>query len=99
MYDECIELCQLTADLEQLPLGDETAIGERGVNLSGGQKQRISLARAVYCAFVSKLQVVVLDDVLRSVSGDRPLFSSHSPFLFVFFFSQCARQSRAALGV
>ena len=31
-----------------LPEGDETMIGENGVNLSGGQKQKISLARAVY---------------------------------------------------
>jgi ABC-type bacteriocin/lantibiotic exporter with double-glycine peptidase domain len=40
--------CQLERDLEILPAGDTTEIGEKGINLSGGQKARISLARAVY---------------------------------------------------
>ncbi|KAF9149866.1 hypothetical protein DFQ26_001798, partial [Actinomortierella ambigua] len=40
--------CQLERDLANLPLGDLTELGERGINLSGGQKARVSLARAVY---------------------------------------------------
>ena len=46
-YDEVIDACALKTDLELLANGDETLIGEKGVNLSGGQKQRISLARSV----------------------------------------------------
>ena len=32
-------------DIDEMPFGDETLIGERGVNLSGGQKARVNLAR------------------------------------------------------
>ncbi|XP_057568121.1 ATP-binding cassette sub-family C member 11 isoform X2 [Hippopotamus amphibius kiboko] len=62
-YLQVLHCCSLIHDLEILPFGDMTEIGERGLNLSGGQKQRISLARAVY----SDRELYLLDDPLSSV--------------------------------
>ncbi|KAJ3054695.1 hypothetical protein HK097_001102 [Rhizophlyctis rosea] len=73
-YDEVVYACGLKADLEMLPGGDNTEIGERGINLSGGQKQRVSLARAVY----SKADVYLFDDALSAVDAHvgRHIFDS-----------------------
>ena len=57
-YQKIIDACALKADLEMLQSGDQTEIGEKGVNLSGGQKHRVSLARAVY----SDSDIYLLDD-------------------------------------
>jgi ATP-binding cassette subfamily C (CFTR/MRP) protein 1 len=64
-YDQIIEACALTSDLKILPGGDQTEIGEKGINLSGGQKQRISLARAIY----SDADIYLLDDPLSAVDS------------------------------
>ncbi|CAK9783969.1 P-loop containing nucleoside triphosphate hydrolase protein [Cutaneotrichosporon oleaginosum] len=64
-YDAVIIACSLTNDLEILEDGDETEIGEKGVNLSGGQKARVSLARAIY----SRASTLYLDDVLSAVDA------------------------------
>ncbi|KAI0676238.1 multidrug resistance-associated ABC transporter [Trametes maxima] len=64
-YQKVLEACALLSDFEILEDGDESEIGERGVNLSGGQKARVSLARAVY----SRASVLFLDDVLSAVDA------------------------------
>jgi ATP-binding cassette, subfamily C (CFTR/MRP), member 4 len=46
-YLEVVRVCALERDLAQMPFGDETRVGDRGVTLSGGQRARISLARSV----------------------------------------------------
>ncbi|KAF9364295.1 hypothetical protein BGX34_002002 [Mortierella sp. NVP85] len=64
-YDRVIYASGLTPDLEMLAAGDQTEIGERGINLSGGQKQRVSLARAAY----QDADIYLLDDPLSAVDA------------------------------
>lgn len=65
LYDRVIEACALTPDFKMLPAGDQTEIGEKGINLSGGQKQRVALARAVY----NDSDNYFLDDPLSAVDA------------------------------
>nr|XP_015838719.1 PREDICTED: multidrug resistance-associated protein 1 isoform X5 [Tribolium castaneum] len=65
LYDKVVEACALNPDFAMLPAGDQTEIGEKGINLSGGQKQRVSLARAVY----ANSDIYFLDDPLSAVDS------------------------------
>ena len=63
---QIIDACALRTDLDILTGGDETEIGEKGINVSGGQKQRIRLARAVY----NNADIYLLDDPLSAVDSN-----------------------------
>ncbi|KAL5473787.1 hypothetical protein EMCRGX_G028343 [Ephydatia muelleri] len=65
LYGNTLSACALEPDLDILPAGDATEIGEKGINLSGGQKQRVSLARAVY----QQADIYLLDDPLSAVDS------------------------------
>ncbi|KAM6893505.1 ATP-binding cassette sub-family C member 4-like [Xenentodon cancila] len=64
-YERVLKACALKRDLELLPDGDLTLIGDRGATLSGGQKARINLARAVY----QDADIYLLDDPLSAVDA------------------------------
>ncbi|NWX30630.1 MRP7 protein, partial [Notiomystis cincta] len=66
LYKEVLEACALSEDLNILPAGDQTEVGENGVTLSGGQKARIALARALY----QEKDLYLLDDPLAAVDAD-----------------------------
>lgn len=64
-YNEVVDACALRPDLEMLPSGDMTEIGERGITVSGGQKQRLNIARAIYF----NADIVLMDDPLSAVDA------------------------------
>ncbi|XP_042506587.1 ABC transporter C family member 3-like [Macadamia integrifolia] len=64
-YEMILEACSLKKDLELFAFGDQTIIGDRGINLSGGQKQRIQIARALY----HDADIYLLDDPFSAVDA------------------------------
>lgn len=73
-YVEVYHVCALEKDFEQLPFGDQTLVGDRGVSLSGGQRARINLARSIY----RQADIYLLDDPLSAVDPNvgRQLFDA-----------------------
>ncbi|KAH6879589.1 cadmium ion transporter [Coprinopsis sp. MPI-PUGE-AT-0042] len=64
-FRDVVRSCSLQHDIDILPFGEQTEIGEKGINLSGGQKARVSLARVAY----SNCEIVLLDDPLSAVDA------------------------------
>ncbi|KAF5605003.1 multidrug resistance-associated 1 [Fusarium pseudocircinatum] len=83
LYQAVVRACDIEKDFRQLPQGDSTVIGSKGLALSGGQKQRVALARAVY----SKPRVALFDDVFSELDGQtartvfKNLFGERADFL------------------
>lgn len=74
-YNEVISVCALKRDFKELPYGDNTFVGDRGLTLSGGQKARINLARAIY----RQASTYILDAPLAAVD----------PYVGRYLFEEC----------
>ncbi|MGT2757070.1 ABC transporter ATP-binding protein [Streptococcus ovuberis] len=59
------KLCGVYEDIQDMPEGFDTVIGERGVSLSGGQKQRLAMSRAL----IMNPDILILDDSLSAVDA------------------------------
>ena len=63
--EEATKLAQVYQDIQAMPEGFDTIIGEKGVSLSGGQKQRLAMARAM----ILNPDILILDDSLSAVDA------------------------------
>jgi hypothetical protein len=64
-FQKVIHACSLLPDLLILVDGEETEIGDKGINLSGGQRWRVTLARALY----SRAEILIMDDIFSAVDA------------------------------
>jgi ATP-binding cassette subfamily B protein len=63
---EAASLARILGEIEEMPRGFHTVVGERGISLSGGQKQRVTIARAL----CSGAPFLLLDDALSAVDAE-----------------------------
>ena len=63
--EEATQLAQVYLDIQAMPQGFDTVIGEKGVSLSGGQKQRLAMSRAM----ILNPDILILDDSLSAVDA------------------------------
>lgn len=63
--EKVTKLAQVYQDIQDMPQGFYTVIGEKGVSLSGGQKQRLAMSRAM----ILNPDILILDDSLSAVDA------------------------------
>ena len=72
--EQCARVAAVHEEIEAMPMGYNTLIGDMGAALSGGQKQRILLARALY----KRPRILLLDEATSSLDVDRERVVNHA---------------------
>jgi len=65
--EQCARFAAVHDEIEAMPMGYHTLIGDMGASISGGQKQRILLARALY----KRPKILFLDEATSALDIDR----------------------------
>jgi ATP-binding cassette, subfamily B, bacterial CvaB/MchF/RaxB len=65
--EQCARVAAVHDEIEAMPMGYHTLIGDMGAALSGGQKQRVLLARALY----KRPRILLLDEATSSLDVER----------------------------
>ena len=71
---ECARIASVADEIEAMPMGWHTLIGDMGASISGGQKQRILLARALY----KRPKILLLDEATSALDIDRERSVNHA---------------------
>jgi ATP-binding cassette, subfamily B, bacterial CvaB/MchF/RaxB len=72
--EQCARIASVHEEIEDMPMGYDTLIGDMGTALSGGQKQRVLLARALY----KQPAVLLLDEATSSLDIERERAVNHA---------------------
>jgi ATP-binding cassette subfamily B protein RaxB len=71
---QCARVASVHDEIEAMPMGYHTLIGDMGAALSGGQKQRVLLARALY----KRPKILLLDEATSSLDVERERAVNHA---------------------
>lgn len=86
LYDQTVKACELEEDFRQLPQGDFTVVGSKGLALSGGQKQRVvSQSNSASCKLKQKDYLILLFLLYKALA--RAVYSRPQIALFDDIFS------------
>jgi ATP-binding cassette subfamily B protein RaxB len=72
--EECAKVAAVHDEVEAMPMGYHTLIGDMGTSISGGQKQRLLLARALY----KRPKILLLDEATSALDVERERLVNHA---------------------